>query len=213
MKIDCIVGMSLDARIDWIKSIQELQEIYYGIVMKSTYDAMICGSTTMLKAQYDENNTAKYSSQTLIVIDSEGKVSNWPIIKKQAWWNDNPIVLCSNNTPKTYLKTLEEHHIKYLITGRDKIDLSESVKILENKNNIKTLRIDSGGILLGKMIREKLVNRITTVIVPQLTGGNSSKSIFTADDLTNIDDVTVLKLLSIQQIKENYVVLEYEIQY
>lgn len=193
MKIDCIIGMSLDARIDWIQSIEELQEIYYGIVMKSTYDAMICGSTTMLKAHYDENNTVKYSNQTLIVIDSKGKITNWPIIKKQAWWNSKPIVLCSNATPSGYLNTLKEHQVEYIITGEDNIDLSESIKILENQYQIKTLRIDSGGILLGKMLREKLVNRITTVIVPQLTGGSSPKTIYTADDLTNSNDVVALQ--------------------
>ena len=108
MKIDCIIGMSLDARIDWIKPIQESEKIYYGIVRKLKYDAMISGSTTMIKASYDEMNTTKYENQTLIVVDSEGKISNWPIIKKQAWWNDKPIVLCSEITPKHILITLKK---------------------------------------------------------------------------------------------------------
>jgi hypothetical protein len=30
MKIDCIIGMSLDGRIDWIKDPATLQEIYLG---------------------------------------------------------------------------------------------------------------------------------------------------------------------------------------
>ena len=103
--------------------------------------------------------------------------------------------------------------IDYIITGKNKVDLTQSINILEKKYNIKSLRIDSGGVLLGKMIREKLVNRITTLIIPQLTGGNTPKSIFVADDLTSIEGVTMLKLNSLQKIEENYVVLEYEIQY
>jgi hypothetical protein len=63
MRIDCIIGMSLDARVDWIKNPQELQEIYYGIVIQSQYDGIICGSKTILDATYDKKNTEKYSHQ------------------------------------------------------------------------------------------------------------------------------------------------------
>ncbi len=213
MFIESIMGMSLDARIDWLSNVNDLQEIFYGIVMQYNYDAMLCGSTTMLKAQYDENNNVKYSNQTLVVVDSEGKINNWQTIRKQAWYNDNPIVLCSNTTPIEYIKNLEKMNISYIISGERKVDLVESINILESKYNIKKMRIDSGGVLLGKMLRKKLVNKITTVITPQLTGGNTPQSIFCEEDLKTIDEVIHLKLESYRQVKDNFMVLTYNIMY
>ena len=212
MRIDCVIGMSLDARIDWIKNPQELQEIYYGIVMQSQYDGMICGSSTMLNATYDENNTAKSSDQQLIVIDSGGKIKNWPIIKKQAWWNDKPIVFCSEETKPDYLKQLEDENIKYIIAGEHKVELKEALSLVEKEYGIQTLRIDSGGRLLGHMLRKQLVNNITAIIIPQMTGGMTPQSIFVADDLNNIDGVISLKLKDCRTIKEKYVVINYEVQ-
>jgi len=212
MRIDCIIGMSLDARIDWIKNPQELQEIYYGLVMESQYDGIICGSSTMLNATYNENNTAKYSEQQLIVIDSEGKIKNWPIIKKQAWWNDKPIVFCSKETKPDYLKKLEDENIKYIIKGEHKVELNEALSLVEKEYGIQTLRIDSGGKLLGYMLRKQLVNGITTIIIPQMTGGMTPQSIFVADDLININSVISLNLKDCRTIKKQYVVINYEIQ-
>lgn len=212
MQIECIIGMSLDARIDWIKNPQELQDIYYGIVMQSRYDGMICGSTTMLKASYDENTTVKYSDQQLIVVDSGGKIRNWPVIKKQAWWNETPIVLCSNTTTPEYLNQLEKEQVNYLITGKHKVDLKEAVTVLEKDYGIHRLRIDSGGRLLGQMLREKLVHAITTIIMPQMTGGMTPQSIFVAEDLESLEGVISLKLKDYQIVKDHYVVLNYELQ-
>ncbi|MDD3656734.1 MAG: dihydrofolate reductase family protein [Atribacterota bacterium] len=212
MRIDCIIGMSLDARIDWIKNPQELQEIYYGIVIQSQYDGIICGSTTILDATYDENNTEKYSHQQLIVIDSKGKIKNWPIIKKQAWWNDKPIVFCSKETKTDYLNKLEEEDINYIVTGEHRVKLKDSLLIVEKKYGIQTLRIDSGGSLLGHMLREQLVDNIVTIIVPQMTGGMSPKNIFVANDLDNIDGVISLKLKDCKVIKKQYVVIKHEVQ-
>ena len=212
MLIECIIGMSLDARIDWIKDTNKLQEIYYGLVMKKEYDAMICGSTTMLKASYDENNTTKYSNQTLVVIDSDGKIKNWRIIKRQAWWNSDPIVLCSKKTSEEYLSYMEKEKMKVIISGETKVDIKSAINTLEADYNISRMRIDSGGILLGKMLKEKLVNEITTIVIPQLTGGLSPKSIYVSDDLTSIDEIVDLKLKDIQAIAEDYVILSYEVK-
>jgi 2,5-diamino-6-(ribosylamino)-4(3H)-pyrimidinone 5'-phosphate reductase len=165
----------------------------------------------MLNAIYDQNNEAKYSNQQLIVIDSGGKINNWSVIKKQAWWNDKPIVLCSSETSPDYLKRLEENNIKYIITGDNKIDIKEALKIVEKEYKIKTLRIDSGGRLLGQMLRKNLVNEITVLIIPQMTGGIIPNNIFIADDLKNINEVISLKLKECRTINEQYVLINYEI--
>jgi 2,5-diamino-6-(ribosylamino)-4(3H)-pyrimidinone 5'-phosphate reductase len=212
MNVDCIIGMSLDGRIDWIKDTETLQETYYGLVMTKHYDAVLCGSNTMLQAQYDENNTRKYSDQTLIVVDSKGRIHNWNIIKKQAWWNDTPIVLCSKQTPQAYLDSLKKENVHYIITGTEHIEINEAIRILEETYGISSLRIDSGGVLLGKMLRNKSVNTVTAIIAPQLTGGTTPKTIFVDSDVCDEAEITNLKLVKSVVLKNDFVALSYEIK-
>lgn len=210
MDIDCIIGMSLDGRMDWIVNPEIISEIYYSYVMKRQYDAVICGSSTMLQAHYDENVEMKYSNQTLVVVDSQGKIDNWEIIKKQAYWNEHPIVLCSENTLGDYLKYVKKCGITAIIQGKKKVDLIKSINTLSDYG-INSMRVDSGGILLGQLIRCNIVKQIQVIISPQLTGGLTPKSIFVADDLSNDKGVKKLKLHNNTIIKDNYVLLEYEI--
>jgi 2,5-diamino-6-(ribosylamino)-4(3H)-pyrimidinone 5'-phosphate reductase len=180
--------------------------------MAKHYDAVLCGSNTMLQAQYDENNTRKYSDQTLIVVDSKGRIHNWDIIKKQAWWSDTPIVLCSKQTPQAYLDSLEQENVRYIITGSEHIEIQEAVRILEETYGISHLRIDSGGVLLGKMLRNKAVNTVTAIIAPQLTGGMTPKSIFVDSDVCTENEITNLKLIKSVVLKNDFVALSYEIK-
>lgn len=203
------IGCSLDARIDWLKPDNF---IYYRVIQSWKVDAMISGSHTILAAEMsDDPNITKLSDQYLVVVDSKGRINNWEIIKRQAYWNDTPIVLCSQDTPIAYLDRLNDLQIHSLIHGVGHVNLAPALEDLHELFGIEVLRIDSGGILAGVMLREKLVDEVSIVYSPQLTGGQSPKSIFVAPDLTSISDVIDLRLLEHQVIDDNYVHLRYKV--
>lgn len=208
-KIILHIESSLDGRIDWLKFDKF---VYYRVIEDWDVDGMISGSNTMLVAEMlDDTNITKLSDQYLVVVDSKGKISNWDVIKRQAYWNDQPIVLCSERTPKEYLRYLSSLKIHTLIYGKDQVDLVASLEAIHEKFGINVLRVDSGGVLAGVLLRQGLVDEVSVVISPQLTGGCTPKSIFVASDLTRFDDVIDLDLVNYEVIDQNYVHLYYRV--
>ena len=208
-KIIYHIGCSVDGRIDWMKPDNFL---YYRLIQDWKIDATISGSNTILKAEmsYDQD-IKKLNDQFLVVVDSKGKINNWDIIKRQAWWNNTPIVLCSNSTPDEYLNSLRNSHIEYLIHGKTHVDLKSALEELYSKFGIKVLCIDSGGILGGVLLRLNLVYGVGVLFSPQMTGGQSVKSIYVAPDLTSIHGVIDLQLLKHEIIDYKYVFLNYRV--
>jgi len=173
---------------------------------------MISGNKTIQLAEMSEGeDIAKLSDQYLVIVDSRGSIHNWDTIKKQSWWNETPIVLCSESTPPEFLEELEEHNVHRIMHGANKVDLNSALKVLYHKFNIKTLRIDSGGILTGVMLRTHLVDEVSVVISPQLTGGKSPRSIFVAPDLQSLHGVIDLQLIHTKVWDDHYVHLYYKI--
>ena len=208
-KVILHIGCSLDGRIDWLKPDNF---VYYRVIHDWQVDAMLSGSKTMLVAEMStEADIRKLDDQYLVVVDSRGQIHNWGIIKRQAYWNDTPIVLCSQSTPSDYLQMLREIGVHYLVHGEDRVDLAAALEALKDKFGIQTLRVDSGGILAGVLLRAHLVDEVSVVISPQLTGGMSPKSIFVAPDLHSFEDIVDLQLIEHEILDENYVHLYYRI--
>jgi len=203
------IECSLDGRIDWLKPDQF---VYYRVIQDWAIDAMISGSNTILQAEMSlEKEIEKLSDQYLVVVDSRGRIDNWEVIKKQAWWNDTPIVLCSDSTPKSYLEKLQGQQVHYLVHGENQVNIREALESLNSIFGIRTMRIDSGGVLAGVMLRNQVVDEVSVIISPQLTGGTRPKSIFVAPDLESMVHVIDLDLIDCKILDKNYIHLIYQI--
>lgn len=208
-KVILHIGYSLDGRIDWLKPDNFL---YYRIIQGWQVDAMISGSKTMLAAEMSTDaDIEKLDDQYLVVVDSQGRIDNWDVITRQAYWNDTPIALCSERTPREYLDMLAENGVLALIHGAEHVDLRAALEELRAHFAINVLRVDSGGGLAGALLRQGLVDEVSVIISPQLTGGISPKSIFVAPDLTSMDGVIDLQLLQHEVLEGNYVHLYYRV--
>lgn len=196
-------------------------ESYYELASKWDIDAVLMGSNTVLmgfEAEIEENldfivNREKNSEDTrpyLVVPDSKGRIRIWGELFKMPYLRDI-IVLCSNSTPKEYLDFLDERKMDYLITGKENVDLNAALMELNSKYGIKSLRVDSGGILNGILLREGLADEIHLLIHPELVGGMEHNSIFNAQDITSLEDVIKVKLIHINKLKDNIIWLRYEV--
>lgn len=194
---------------------------YYELASKWDIDAVLMGSNTVLmgfEAEIEENldfivNREKNSEDTrpyLVVPDSKGRIRIWGELFKMPYLRDI-IVLCSNSTPKEYLDFLDERKMDYLITGKENVDLNAALMELNSKYGIKSLRVDSGGILNGILLREGLADEIHLLIHPELVGGMEHNSIFNAQDITSLEDVIKVKLIHINKLKDNIIWLRYEV--
>jgi 2,5-diamino-6-(ribosylamino)-4(3H)-pyrimidinone 5'-phosphate reductase len=211
------IGVSVDGRIDWGLG---TDNPYYELVQQFGADTDLSGSNTILKAHlpkepekvFGEVYTQwinKPNRPLHAIVDSRGRIKNWDIIKKQPWWRDC-VALCSKGTPHNHLEYLQEQNVEYIIAGQQHVDLRQALEELSRRYRSQKVRIDSGGVLNGVLLRAGLVDEVSVVISPSLVGGMSPQTMFVAPDLTSEEGVIPLTLMQIEQIKNRYIWVRYK---
>ena len=212
--------VSVDGRMDWFTPDIGL---YYEIAARFDEDAMLSGSNTILAMPMEEEKPeeadqiserpevdADAARRLLVVVDSRGRVQNWQFLRKQPYWRD-VVALCSSSTPQSYLRYLERQHVDSIITGDERVDLRAALEELNGRYGVQAVRVDSGGILNGLLLRAGLVDEVSVLIDPSLVGGTSPRSIFTAPDLTSSEGVIGLRLVHFERSESDVVWLRYEV--
>jgi 2,5-diamino-6-(ribosylamino)-4(3H)-pyrimidinone 5'-phosphate reductase len=121
------------------------------------------------------------------------------------------VAICSDSTPDDYLQYLAEVGVDCIVAGPEKVDLRAALEELNRRYGIQTVRVDSGGILNGALLRAGLVDEVSILVHPALVGGTSQRSMFRAPDLTSPDGVIPLALVSAEAIGESLVWLRYKV--
>jgi 2,5-diamino-6-(ribosylamino)-4(3H)-pyrimidinone 5'-phosphate reductase len=193
-------------------------ELYYGLAATFNEDATLVGSKTILAAPETNEETEEAFDDpqqnptdprgTLIIVDGKGQVRNWHMLKKAGIWR-NFIALCTSETPKEYLDYLTKRHIAPIITGKNHVNLKESLGILYQKHNIKRIRVDSGGTLNGILLHEGLVDEISIIINPSLVGGTPTPTLFDNNQEKTIENTKTLTLTHNETLKNGNVWIRY----
>ena len=212
--------VSVDGRMDWFTPDVGL---YYEIASRFDEDAMLSGSNTILAMPMEEEKPeeadqiserpevdADAARRLLVVVDSRGRVQNWQFLRKQPYWRD-VVALCSSSTPQSYLRYLERQHVDSIITGDERVDLRAALEELNGRYGVQAVRVDSGGILNGLLLRAGLVDEVSVLIDPSLVGGTGPRSTFTAPDLTSGDGVIECRLIHFERFEGDVVWLRYEV--
>ncbi len=76
---------------------------------------------------------------------------------------------------------------------------------------VRTVQVNSGGVLNGALLRAGLVDEVSVLISPCLVGGTTPRSLFVAPDLATPDGAIPLRLLDVQRLRGDTVWLRYEI--
>ncbi len=213
------MGVSVDGRIDWGTGDAGP---YYAIAIQLGQDVDLSGSTTALKASWPEDPRRampelydafinKPGRPLLAVVDSRGQIKNWGLIKRQPFWGGF-VALCSHATPHNHLEYLRQEGIETIVAGIDRVDLRAALEALNERCGVKVVRVDSGGILNGALLRRGLVSEVSVLLYPCLVGGTSPASMFVAEDLSGPEGVIRLKLTHVEQMDENYVWLRYAVE-
>ena len=213
-------NLSLDGRINGFNTDYDL---YSRVASKLSSDAVLMDIDMLLKRFNTENiditeekeftvlkNDNENLRPLLVVPDIYGKIHNWVEVLENSLFKDL-LVLCSRSTPQKYLNFLEERYIKYMIIGYDKVNFGTALEELNLQFGIKNIRVESSGKLNGTLLRDDLVEEICVLIYPNMVGGISSDSIYTASDLTSPDGVLDLKLLNMEKLKNEVILLHYRI--
>ena len=215
-------AVSLDGRITGFDADVEL---YYELASKLDVDAVLMGSNTVLTGfgvKPGENlseseevlkprvNDPEDNRPLLVVPDSKGQIRIWSELLKMPYIRDI-LVLCSRSTPTEYLNFLDERYINYLVVGYQQVDMENAFEELNTRFGVKKIRIDSGGILNGVLLREGLVDEMHLLVHPELVGSTTSNPIFQAPDLEGEYHTIKLKLDSMEKIKNDIIYLKYKV--
>ncbi|HPT01545.1 MAG TPA: RibD family protein [Bacteroidales bacterium] len=162
-------------------------ELYYGLAAQWKEDATLAGSATILAAPGEAPPETEADlippvpvpgerRAVLVIPDSRGRVRIWHYLRQLPYWRDF-IALISESTPRDYIDYLEKRHIKYLVCGKERVDLKTAVERLGSEFNIKTIRVDSGGALITALLEAGLVDEISLLVHPVIAGKESSVSL------------------------------------
>jgi 2,5-diamino-6-(ribosylamino)-4(3H)-pyrimidinone 5'-phosphate reductase len=174
-KVIIFNGLSLDGRMDFGSGAIDMG-LYYELASRWNADAMLSGSNTMLAVE-EPGMVAEPETYTppteyhplavprLVVVDSRGRIRNWNNLRSQPFWRA-VTVLCSHSTPQDYLEYLNRREVPYIVAGSDQVDLSAALDELNTRFGIQTVRVDSGGILNGALLRAGLVDEVSVLIDP-----------------------------------------------
>ncbi len=210
-------GASVDGRLDCPTLDVGL---YYELTGTWDAEAILSGSNTILAAfaemaasvpeeplpEPGANDTRPW----LVIVDSRGRLPELAPVRRQPYWRD-VIILCSRATPPSHLRRLEEQGVTYIIAGDERVDLQLALETLHARFGVRTVRVDSGGVLNGALLRARLVDEVSVLISPCLVGGTTPRSLFVAPDLTTPDGAIPLRLVDVQWLRGDTVWLRYHI--
>ncbi len=211
-------AVSLDGRIDGFNP--DLGQ-FYGLAASWKEDATLAGAETILKACRDappEDETAFLPSNgdrddrrpLLAIPDSRGRVRCWHFLKTWPYWS-RFVSLCSRSTEREHLEYLKKRNIDCIIAGDDHVDLRQALEELNSRYDVKVVRADSGGVLNGVLLRQRLADEVSVLVYPCLVGGTTYSSIFRAPNIQSPEGAIPLSLKSIERLGGDAIWLRYDI--
>ena len=176
------------------KQTLELAKIYSDISKDYNGDAIIYGTTTA-KEMFSSSKTAPVLNQKpiqkmdytykddknkwIVVIDPQGQISfDQSVYQNPRLKDKNLIVILTENISSQYLETLKSLNISYLFTGKDEIDLRLALEKLYDLFSIKKLLLQGGGITNTYFIKEDLIDELSLVVSPIVSGEEKQPNIF-----------------------------------
>jgi 2,5-diamino-6-(ribosylamino)-4(3H)-pyrimidinone 5'-phosphate reductase len=212
-------GVSLDGRMDGEGGGAEDMGLYYELAAQFNADAMLSGSETMLAAYQGlpDAETVEPPAELhplhvplLAIVDSRGRIHCWNRLRSEPYWR-NAAALCSRSTPQSYLDELRKKRVDFIAAGEEHVDLRAALEELNARYGVKVVRVDSGGVLNGALLRAGLVDEVSLLVGPCLVGGTSPRSLFVAPDLTSPEGVIPLRLTHVERVRGDVVWLCYEV--
>ena len=119
------------------------------------------------------------------------------------------LVTTNKNHPAFGVKE-ENLHILY----QENLNLGEMLAHLHEKFGCEAITLQSGGMLNGLFLREKLIDFVDIVVAPVLIGGKDTTNLIEGASNESVNDLHrlgVLKLLDCEKLENSYLRLRYQV--
>ena len=197
-----------------IVGIKEGLQQYYDIQIKdqlTDFYSMLSGKT-MVKVGVNIKKEKVYKTPVnFIVIDNEPHLNNIGVEYFLQLSKIFYLVTNNKNHPAFSYKDKENICIIYCEGEIDFVKLFEQFK---SKYGIEKLIIETGGTLNSVLLRKKLIDKISIIVVPALIGGKETSTLVDGESLQKFEDlekIKALKLIDLLKLNDSYIHLKYEV--
>jgi len=108
-----------------------------------------------------------------VIVDSRGRLKGMLHTCRRFEFCHDVILLVSKSTPSDYITHLRKRNYRYIIAGDDKVDIKTALDLLSEEYSIKKILTDTGRTLGNILINLGLVQEISLLIHPLITGNKS----------------------------------------
>lgn len=139
----------------------------------------------------------------LLSIRKDGFVGLIIVTMKNLYW-----FLPSEQAPKEYFEALHRQNISWIAAGKEHVDLSRAVEILNKQFGVDRLAVVGGGNINGAFLREGLIDEVSIVVGAGIDGRRDMTAVFDGIDDPSFP-TTILRLIGVERVGENSVWLRY----
>lgn len=199
--------LDFDQDFPGIKGIKEGLQQYYDIEQTTDLWSLNSGRV-QAKIGVNKSDMPARTAVSFVVIDNhhltEHGVRYFCALSKQ-------FVLVTSNKQHPAFKVNEPN---LDIIYQDKLNLADMLEQLNRTYGCERITVQTGGTLNGLFLREKLFDYIDIVVAPVLVGGKQTATLIDGESLTSpsqLSELGVLELESVQSLKESYIRMRYKV--
>jgi 2,5-diamino-6-(ribosylamino)-4(3H)-pyrimidinone 5'-phosphate reductase len=164
--------------------------LHYEVLLSFHPDALLTGSgsallgTEMCGDNFPPEDESDFKKPVIspedkrpydILVDSRGVLKGKLHFYRRLLHIKDVIVLVSKKTPKDYIDYLSERDYDYIISGDENVDLNTALFELKSKYGFLVIVSDSGSLLNGVIMNEKIAKKLSLLVYPEIAGKNFRK--------------------------------------
>ena len=91
---------------------------------------------------------------------------------------DHVVAILSERVPDTYLASLRQRGVSCILSGERDVDLPRALERIAADFGVRTLMLEGGGRINGRMLRAGLIDEVSLLLTPVVDGRLGSASLF-----------------------------------
>jgi 2,5-diamino-6-(ribosylamino)-4(3H)-pyrimidinone 5'-phosphate reductase len=143
---------------------------FYELARRWQEDVTLVGADTILAQEQALASAPRPGpapdGPLLAVIDGRGRVTAWDALREAGHWSDVLALHARATPPRPADRGVEE-----LVLGEQRVDLAAALRELAGRAGVETVRVDSGGGLIGALLQGRLLDEISLLVHPCLAAG------------------------------------------
>ena len=199
--------LDIDEEFPKIDGIKEGLQQYYDIEQTTDLFSFITAKTLAKIGINDHAETPPKTPVTFIVVDNAGHLTENGI-RYLAAWRERLIIVTTNKNYDTYGYPVD------VISYQDTIDFHDLFKRLKRDYGAENVTVQSGGMMNGLLLREKLIDYVNLVYAPVLIGGKDVPTLIDGESIRNESELDELGILELQECKvlaNSYINVRYKV--